>query len=428
MLTTPNRERGEVDHLWPEFLPGGQAVLFTMTATTGGLDNAQVAVLDLATGATTVVVRGGHHAHYVPTGHLVYGAGGTLRAVAFDLGRLEVVGTPVPVLEQVVTTGDGAVDVAVAANGTLVYVPGRGGAGAQRSLVWVDRMGREEPLAAPVRTYFYPRLSPDGTRVALDIRDQEQDIWIWDLARETLTRVTFDPAVDLYPVWSPDSRRLLFASARAGAFNLFWQAADGTGAVERLTEGPNLQHAYAVTPDGSRVILREDGAQQQDLMLLPLQPPRRPQPLVQTMFAERNAELSRDGRWLAYESNESGRDEIYVRPFPEVNGGRWQVSTGGGRLPLWSRNGLELLYVSPDGTLMGVRVEAASPWRSSTPARVLQGPYFFSVAGAGRTFDIAPDGTRFLMIKEGGGTEGAPQNLVVVQNWFEELKRLVPGN
>jgi serine/threonine-protein kinase len=437
MLTTPNRERSEIDHLWPEFLPGGQAVLFTMTAT-GGLDNAQIAVLDLATGTSKVVVRGGHHAHYAPTGHLVYGAGGTLRAVAFDLGRLEVVGTPVPVLNQVVTTGGGAVDVAVAANGTLVYVPGRGGVGTQRSLVWVDRMGREEPVVAPVRAYTYPRLSPDGTRVALDIRDEEQDIWIWDVARETLTRFTFDPANDQYPVWSPDSRRLLFASARAGVFNLFWQAADGTGAVERLTEGPNTQYAHTMTPDGSRVIFREDGPQQHDLLLLPLQPPRRPQlpsqgfgeprPLVQTIFSERNAELSPDGRWLAYESNESGREEIYVRPFPDVRGGQWQVSTGGGRLALWSRNGQELFYVSPDGTLMAVRVETASPWRSSTPARILQGQYFFGIAGTGRTYDIAPDGKRFLMIKEGGGTEAAPQNLVVVQNWFEELKRLVPVN
>ena len=209
--------------------------------------------------------------------------------------------------------------------------------------------------------------------------------------------------------------------------NLFWQAADGTAAVERLTEGPNLQAAHAMTPDGSRVIFREDG-QQRDLMLMPLQPPRRPQPLIQTMFEERNAELVPDGRWLAYESNESGREEIYVRPFPDVNGGRWQVSTGGGRMPLWSRNGQELFYVSPDDALMGVRVEAGSSWRSSTPARVLQGPYYFGAPGQRRTFDIAPDGKRFLMIKEGGGNEAAPQNLVVVQNWFEELKRLVPTN
>lgn len=427
VLTKPNRERGEVDHLWPEFLPGSRALLFTITATTGGLDNAQIAMLDLQTGTYKVVVRGGSHAHYVPSGHLVYGAGGTLRAVAFDFGRLNVVGTPVPVLEQVLMTAAGAVDVAAANNGTMVYVSGRGTAGAGRSLVWVDRMGREEPLPTPVRAYQYPRISPDGTRVALDIRDQEQDIWIWDFARQTLTRLTFDSANDQFPVWLPDSRRLIFASARTGATNLFWQAADGTGAVERLTEGTSTQYANAVTPDGSRIVFREDG-QGHDLVLLPLPSPRRPQPLIQTMFGERNAEIAPNGRWLAYESNESGREEIYVRPFPDVSGGRWQVSTGGGRIPLWSRKGQELFYVSPDGILMGMRVEEAPSWRSSTPARVLQGQYYYALPGNGRTFDIAPDGRRFLMIKQGGSNEAAPQNLVVVQNWFEELKRLVPTN
>ena len=425
VLTKPNRERGEADHLWPELLPGGQAVLFTISAATGALDNAQIAVSDLKTGTSKVLVRGGHHAHYVPTGHLVYGAGGTLRAVAFDRNRLEVAGTPVVVVEQVVTSVGGAVDAAVAANGTMVYVPGRGGPGAARSLVWVDRMGREERVPTPLRAYSFPRISPDGTRVALAVMDQEQDIWIWDFARERLTRFTFDPGADQYPLWSPDSRRLIFASTRAGGSNLFWQAADGTGAVEQLTEGPNLRLPVAMTPDGTRIIIREVG-QQDDLMLMPLQPPRRPQPLVQTKFGERNAEIAPDGRWLVYESNESGREEIYVRPFPDVSGGRWQVSTGGGRMPLWSRNGQELFYGSPDGALMGVRMEPGPSWRSSTPARILQRQFAYS--GFGRAFDIAPDGRRFLMIREGGGNEAAPQNLVVVQNWLEELKRLVPPN
>jgi serine/threonine-protein kinase len=401
VLTKPNRERGEEDHLWPEFLPGGQAVLFTISAATGGLDNAQIAVFDLETGTSKVLVRGGHHAHYVPTGHLVYGAGGTLRAVAFDRDRLEVAGTPVPVLEQVVTSVGGAVDAAVAANGTMVYVPGRGGPGAVRSLVWVDRMGREEQVPTPLRAYYFPRISPDGTRVALAVMDQEQDIWIWDFARERLTRFTFDPGADQYPLWSPDSRRLIFTSTRVGGSNVFSQAADGTGAVEQLTEGSTLRLPQAMTPDGNSIIVREVG-QQDDLMLMPLQPPRRPQPLVQTMFSERNAEIVPDGRWLAYESDESGREEIYVRPFPDVSGGRWQVSTGGGRMPLWSRNGQELFYGAPDGALMGVRVEPGPSWRSSTPARILQGQFAYS--GFGRAFDIAPDGRRFLMIREGGAT------------------------
>jgi Tol biopolymer transport system component len=351
--------------------------------------------------------------------------------VPFDLGRLEVTGPPIPVLEGVVTKNSGAADFALARDGTLVYLSGSGATAARRTLAWVDRMGREEPLPAPERTYVYPRISPDGTRVALYINDQERDIWTWDFTRQTLTRLTFDPADDAYPVWSPDSRRLIFASSRTGVGNLFWQTADGTGAAERLAESPNLQLPHAITPDGTRIIFREIGTTTGlDVMLMPLQPPRRAQPLVQTMFNERNPEIAPDGRWLAYESNESGRDETYVRPFPDVNGGRWQVSTRGGRTPLWSRNGQELFYLSPEGVLMGVRVEGGTSWRSSTPEPVLRGQYFYSGVPNGRTFDIAPDGRRFLMIKEGGSDAAAPpqNHIIFVQHWVEELKRLVPTN
>jgi serine/threonine-protein kinase len=202
VLTRPNRARGEADHLWPEILPGGQAVLFTITATTGGLDQAQIAVLDLRTGTQTMLIRGGSDARYVASGlgppkraereggYLVYAAAGTLRAVAFDLARLAVVGTPVPVLPQVSDKPGGAAAVAVAADGTLVYVPGGGGPALARSLVWVDRQGQETPVSAPPRRYAYPRLSPDGTQLALHIADQEIDIWLWDLARAAITRVT----------------------------------------------------------------------------------------------------------------------------------------------------------------------------------------------------------------------------------------------
>ena len=195
MLTRPDRAQGEADHFWPEMLPGGRAVLFTITALTGGLDAAQVAVLDLQTGTRTVLVRGGSHAHYVPSvaegGHLVYAAAGTLRAVPFDLARLETRGTPVPVVPDVVTTATGGVDAVVAGDGTLAYVSG-GVAGTPRTLVWVDRQGRETPIPAPPRAYLLPALSPDGTRVAVFANDQEHDLWLWDLGRTTLTRLTFD--------------------------------------------------------------------------------------------------------------------------------------------------------------------------------------------------------------------------------------------
>jgi serine/threonine-protein kinase len=217
VLTRPDHAQGEADHVWPELLPGGRAVLFTITAATGGLDAAQVAVLDLQTGMRKVLVRGGSNAHYMPSGHLVYAAAGTLRAVPFDLTRLETRGTAVPVIPNVVTTNTGAVDAVVAGDGTLAYVAGAGAAGAftQRTLVWVDRQGRETPIPAPPRQYVYPRLSPDGTRVAVYGQDQEQDIWVWNLSHTTLTRVTFDPGYDSYPVWTPDGRRLIFTSDRA---------------------------------------------------------------------------------------------------------------------------------------------------------------------------------------------------------------------
>ena len=243
VVTRPNRDRGEADHLWPEILPGGRGVLFTMTAVSGGLDAAQIAVLDLDTGAQTIVLRGGSHAHYVSTGHLVYAAGGALRAVAFDLSRREIQGTPVSVLPRVVTTTFGAGDYAVAADGTLVYVDTPSttsgfGFGGDRTLVWVDRAAREEPLAAPPRAYMHPRLSPDGTRIAVYIHDQQQDTWMWDLQRATLTRLTFTPGVDWFPLWTPDGKRIVFSSAgEGGSIGLFWMPADGTGKPERLTNG-----------------------------------------------------------------------------------------------------------------------------------------------------------------------------------------------
>jgi serine/threonine-protein kinase len=300
----------------------------------------------------------------------------------------------------------------------------------RRRLAWVDRSGREEPLPAPERAYRLPRISPDGTRVAIEIDDQEDDIWTWDFGRQSLTRLTFSPEPDGYPVWSPDSRRVIFASAARGPVNLFWQASDGSGAVERLTESPDVQAPTAMTPDGRHVIFQSpsSGGQGQDIFMMPLLPPQRAEPLAQTMSNERDGEISPDGRWIAYASNESGRLETYVRPFPDVASGRWQISTSGGRTPLWSRNGQELFFRSPDGTVMGARVDKGTSWRSTTPERILAGQYFFETVALGRTFDISPDGRRFLMIKEGRADTALQNRIVFVQHWTEELKRLVPAN
>jgi serine/threonine-protein kinase len=296
--------------------------------------------------------------------------------------------------------------------------------------VWVDRQGHETPIPAPPHPYLHPRLSPEGRRVAIRTNDQQRDIWVWDLGRTTLTRVTSDPGFDGFPVWTPDGRRVIFSSDRAGARNLFWQAADGTGAAERLSESPNQQDSTAVSPDGRRLIFNEQSPKTgADVMEIQLDGTRPVRPLVQSSFVERNGVVSPDGRWLAYEANDSGRFEISVRPFPDVNSGRWPVSTTGGTRPLWSRSGQELFYVSPSGALMRVGVESGPSWAATTPTLLIKEGYF-TVPGDnyGRTYDVAAAGQRFLMIKEGQGSDltDPPPSLIVVQHWVEELKRLVP--
>jgi serine/threonine-protein kinase len=231
----------------------------------------------------------------------------------------------------------------------------------------------------------------------VNAQDQDNDIWIGDLSRATLTRVTFDPAFDGYPVWTPDGRRLVFGSARAGQLNLYMQAADGTGSVTRLTTSANGQHPTAITPDGTRVIVSElTLMRQRDLRLLTLATtgptagqdradsvePSRVEPLLETRFEERGGIVSPDGRWLAYESNSSGRFEIYVRPFPQVGDGQWQVSSAGGVQPLWARSGRELFYLAPEGALMLVPADPRAsggtpgPRRSSSKGTISQAVAF----------------------------------------------------
>jgi hypothetical protein len=364
ILTKPSRERGEASYTWPEAIGGRRAVLFTIASTTApSVENSQIAVLDLKTGTHKVLLRGGSDAHYWPGGDLVYGAVGGLRAVRFDVDRLELLGNAVAVLPQVAITQFGAMNFDLANDGTLLYVPG-GAQEAARSVVWVDREGREEPTKVPPRAFAYARLSPDGAQLALDARDQDSDIWIWSFSRETLTRLTFDPATDRFPVWTPDGRRVIFGSDRqnaAGLANVFSQSVDGTGVAERLTtSGDHLQVPMTVSADGKTLVFRET-LPTADLMTLSLDADHKIRPLVKTPFTEQNAEISPDGRWLAYESNDSGRFEVFVRPFPDVDAGRWQISTQGGTQPLWSKTGQELFYLSSGG-VMGVHVARAASW------------------------------------------------------------------
>jgi serine/threonine-protein kinase len=426
VLSTPNQQNGEGDHLWPEYLPGGSAVLFTIVPATSSLENARIAIFDLRTKTQKVLLDRGTDAHYAGSGHLVYAQSGTARAVAFDLGRLEVKGTPVQVVPQVATTRFGAGQFDVANDGTLVYQP-RASRPAARTLAWVDRQGHEDAIPLPARGFQHARLSPDGKRVALDIQD---DIWIWDVGGQTLRQLTFDPAPDRFPVWTPDGR-IVYGSDRTsnGMANLFAQAADGSGSVQRLTESPNQQFPMSVSPDDKWLVFRES-APSLDLMLLSLeqlkQPPR---PLLNSAAAEQNGEISPDGHWLAYQSNESGRFEIYVRPFPNVEAGRWRISNDGGVQPLWAKNGQGLFFLGLNGAVMTISVGHGAVWSAGNPTKLFDDAYFHGVgAGVGRTYDVSADGKRFLMIKQPGGSESSDTAaFVVVQNWFEELKRVVPG-
>ncbi len=427
ILTTPDAERGETGHAWPEVLPSGEAVLFTVVHGLGA-ENMELAVLDLTTMEQKVLLAGGSHAQYAATGHLVYDADGTLWAVPFDLDRLEVTGDPVPLLEGVMGDPTGVAQFSLSANGSLLYAVGDPGGTASRTLLWVDRQGQEEPLAAPARAYQYLRLSPDGTRLALGAQDEESDIWIWDLLRETLTRLTFYVGLDMDPVWTPDGARVVFSSFANGPFDLYWKAADGTGTVERLTESANLQFASSFSPDGKLLVFQENQPDTgNDLRVLSLAGDGGTETLLATEFSENNAELSPDGRWMAYQSNQSGQGEIYVRPFPDVDDGQWQISTGGGTQPLWAPDGRELFYRRGDA-LIAVPVQFDPGFTPGVPEVLFESSYFRSVTS--RTYDVAPDGERFLMITEAGGAEdeSAPASLIVVQNWHEELRRLVPTN
>jgi serine/threonine-protein kinase len=315
----------------------------------------------------------------------------------------------------------------LAGNGTLVYSPSTT-IQAQRTLVWVDRQSREEPIGAPPRAYVVPRISPDGSQIALDVRDQENDIWMWTIARGTLTRLTFDRTLDRQPEWTPDGRRILFESDRAGNGGLYWQPADGTGKAEPLTKTTTgIAFPSGVSPDGTRALFWALASP--DVMSVALDGAGRVQPLVQTQFVERNGIVSPDGRWIAYDSNASTRFEVYVRPYPDVAAGQWQVSTAGGTRPLWAHSGRELFDLGPDGALMRVPVEPGATWAAGVPTRLLAGQYLDgdSVTISSRTYDISLDDRRFLMIKEGETRDAGGPSLIVVQNWFEELKRLVPA-
>jgi serine/threonine-protein kinase len=418
-----------------QVLPGNRGLILTVTRAAGPqsaqakAETAQVVAVAANSSERKVLVTGAFGARYLPSGHLVYARQGTILAQPFDVDRLVTTGNPIPVIEGVTAGGpQGGVNAAgisataqysVSRAGVLAYMPTRT-TGTARTLVWVDRDGKESPISAPPHAYAYPRISPDGTQIAVDARDEEGDIQIWDLARQTLRRLTFDPKLDGAPVWTPDGQRLVYTAIGQG---LVSRAADGTGPVESLTrQGDFLHGASAFTADG-KILLFTEGQTGNDIMQLNLAGRHEVSPLIQTNMNERNAALSPDGKWIAYEFNESGPMKIVVRPFPDVQAGRWEVPSDDATRPAWVSN-REISYLMPGGTMMVVGVNIAKGIQFDNPRKLFSGPYFMTLTG--RTYDISRDGKRFLMVKTMNQTVADAPRIILVENWFEELKRKVP--
>jgi Tol biopolymer transport system component len=415
----------------PRLLPDGDSLMFSVSRESAW-DAGAVVVQSLTTAERKTLIEGGNDARYVPTGHIVYAFEDGLFGIAFDLETLSVSGGPVPLVQGVMrATDNGAANYAVADDGTLVYMTGSASQG--RTVVWVDREGNEEPIDLPPRGYVYVQLSLDGTRLALDSRDEENDIWIFDLARETLQRLTFDAGVNRVPFWSPDGERVVFSRALEGGEEVYWQSADGSGRPEALTAGSGEPMVPSdLTPDGDAVLYFEN-ASPRDVWIKPIgDPDAEPTRLLATEANEYNAQVSPDGRWIAYQSDESGRPEVYVRPFPAVDTGRWQISTEGGARPRWSRDGSELFYIASSDTttaalmaLMAVEVDAGASFRPGQPRQLFIGNY--AGPNAGRfNYDVSLDGERFLMIKNVESDDDERPSIVIVENWLAELERLVP--
>ncbi len=415
-FTELDRARKEASHVWPQFLPDGQAVIFTIEQSDKSFDEATIVVQSLKTGERIVLIEGGMFGRYVPTGHLLFARSDALLTVSFDLERLQVTGTPVQVLSAVAFfQGLGASHFAFANNGTLIYLPG-GDVMPRNELVLVDRTGKPQKITDTQAAYASPSLSPDGGYVAVTIVSANNDLWLVDMERGTQTRLTFE-AENGWPIWMADGKRIVFSSDQADELNLYAIHADGSGAIERLTTSAARQIVTACSPDGQLLAFyQHSSVTGYDIWLLPLAGEGKPRPFRNTRFDERFATFSLDSRLLAYQSDESGQAEVYVQSV-DGKGKKWQISVSGGSAPRWSPNGRELFYFNGD-QFMVVEFATVPSFRAGRPSLLFEVPF------TGK-YDITPDGERFVMIKP-----GVPKRLTrmnVVPNWFEELKRLVPA-
>jgi eukaryotic-like serine/threonine-protein kinase len=433
--TQPLTQTDQEAQIWPEWLPGNHAVLFADSIGSANWANARIAVQAVETNEQRNLVQGATQPRYTSSlgrqgGHLLYAQAGTLMAAPFDARRLQLTGAAVPVLEQVmVSTATGAAQYSISATGTLVYLAG-GVGGGQSRMVWVNRNGEEQLLPAPAHNYLFPSVSPDGRRVAVGIVERESQTWVYDTSRDTLTRLTFEGNENSNPTWTPDGQRITFRSDRTGPINLFWQMADGSGGTEQLTTSEYGPVPSSFPADGQRLAFMEvHPSTGDDIWALQFSDPAtagqapQAQPFLATPYEETAPAFSPDGRWMAYMSNESGRREIYVQPYPGP-GGKWQISTDGGMEPVWNPNGRELFYRSGD-TMMAVEVTTQPSFSAGRPRVLFDAGQYLPTPLTFPNYDVSPDGQRFLMLKATEQEQAATQ-INVVLNWFEELKQRVP--
>jgi serine/threonine-protein kinase len=418
-ITIPDTARNERTHRWPHLLPDGKTVLFTV----GTMDSpdyyedAIITALNLETGVRKDIIRGASTVKYAQSGHLIYSRSGVLYSIPFDPDNLEVTGTPIPVLEGL--NGDptsGAMHYDISKNGTLAYIPGQI-EGANRLIVLADHDGNITPLPCPVAAYTEPRISPDGKKVAIVVGSgKDFDIWVYDMERETLSRLTFG-GTNRTPTWSPNSKDLAYYFNRGGKTGVYMKKANGSGDEEVLFTGPGRTYVQCWSRDNSVMIMDHAVAgMQSNLLVLPLQEDSEPYDFLATEFDEYMATLSPDGKWLAYISNESGVYQVYVQPFPK-GGGKWQISTNGGLEPRWSPDGKRLYYTS-GGRMMVVPITPGSTF-SAGHAELLFNGYWALPVDSGISYDISPDDQYFVTTRPEQVTSFQQVNIVL--NWFTEI-------
>ena len=417
--------RDERFYAAPQLLPGGKDVLVTVYGTPLGLDRAFLDVVSIADGSRKTIARGGTAGRYLPTGHLVYTNRSTMFAVPFDLDARETRGSAVPVLNDIAyDPAAGMAQFSISREGTLVYRRqadiGRGAG----TLAWVDATGKPQALQAKPALYAgTPRLSPDSKKLSVVVRDgNSQDVWVYDLERDAMTRLTFGSETFASAIWSRDGRHVVFGSIGSG---LFWARADGGGQPQQLVAGKSVLFPFSFSPDGKRLAYYDVSGTAQ-IWTVPIEQgdglkAGTPERYLTSQFAETVPMFSPDGRWLAYESNESGRAEVYVRAFP-AQSGKWQISNNGGTWPAWSPNGREILYRSGD-QLMSVAYAATGDSFTSEKPRIR-----LPTLGNAMAFDLAPDGKQVIAVLPAavGAAPKVEHTLVFVQNFFDELRRRVP--